>query len=272
MNTIAYQGRKGAFSYITAVREFGQGNLFLGEKTFKDVFQRLESGEADYAILPIENSLAGSIYENYDLLCHYEGWIVAEHYTKIVHCLLTVSTGLQVFSHPKALEQCAGFFRKYPWIEAVSHMDTAGAAEEIAQLGNPEYAAIASSTAGRMYGLQLLLEGIEDDPANYTRFLTVAKKKKAVSMKDKGSLAFQMAHSPGVLATALSCLARCGMNLTKIESRPLRGRPFEYQFYVDFEFSGQSFEKVEGLVKELGKDVHSLKILGFYKAGQKWIR
>lgn len=278
MNTIVYQGVKGAFSYITAIKAFGSEHTFMGEKTFADVFNRLDDGLADYAVIPIENSLAGSIYENYDLLSHSGAWIVDEHYTKIEHCLLAVipveeASGdhrlkkiRKVLSHPKALEQCKEFFKKYPWIEAVAHSDTAGAAAEIAVANNPEHAAIASSVAGSLYGLDVLQEGIEDDPANYTRFLVVAKKISECNSKkkSKGSFLLEVAHVPGILAAVLNCLAGHGMNLTKIESRPLQGRPFEYRFYVDFEFPRMKLKKVEDVLAELYEHVQTIKILGLY--------
>ncbi|MBA2727324.1 MAG: hypothetical protein H0U49_04025 [Parachlamydiaceae bacterium] len=153
MKTIAYQGIKGAFSYITALRAFGEDNSFIGLSTFKEVFERLDSGKSDYVMIPIENSLIGSIYENYDLMNSHEMQIIAEHYTKIEHCLLTIPSPqkgetlrniTKVLSHPKALEQCTSFFKDHPWIEAVAYMDTAAAAAEVATKGDPTCGAIAS--------------------------------------------------------------------------------------------------------------------------------
>ncbi len=278
MKTIAYQGVKGAFSYITALKEFGENHHFRGLQTFKEVFEVVNRGEADDAVIPIENSLIGSIYENYDLLNTYEMKIVAEHFTKIEHCLLTLSTPhlkgdeqlkkiTKVLSHPKALEQCSNFFQNHPWIEAVVHFNTAGAAAEIASSGNPTLAAIASAEASELYGLKILKKGIEDDPKNYTRFVTVTKREMHSEEIDKCSLLLQLKHCPGALAELLKHFAEQAINLTKIESRPLRGCPFEYLFYVDFEFIGRKRQDIENLLKGLCSKVQMLKILGFYKKG-----
>jgi len=282
MKTIAYQGVKGAFSYMTALKEFGEDNNFRGLQTFKEVFELIDCEEADYAVIPIENSLIGSIYENYDLLNIYEVRIIGEYFTKIEHCLLTFSTSHEqgserlkrikkVLSHPKALEQCSCFFQRHPWIEAVVYMDTAAAAAEIASNGDPTWAAIASASAAELYGLEILKKGIEDDPKNYTRFVTVTKKKIHSDQIDKCSLLLQLKHMPGSLAEMLKQFADHAINLTKIESRPLRGTPFEYLFYVDFEFMGRKRRDVEDLLSGLCSKVQKLKILGFYKRGTLWI-
>jgi len=282
MKTIAYQGVKGAFSYMTAILQFGEGNTFSGLSTFKEVFEMVENGKADYAVIPIENSLIGSIYENYDLLNIYEMQIVGEHFTKIEHCLLgtanvsmhkeeRIKTIKKVLSHPKALEQCSCFFQKHPWIEAVVHMDTAAAAEEIASKNDPAYAAIASANAGEIYGLEILEKGIEDDPMNYTRFVTISKVKLFDDKTDKCSLMMQLNHVPGAIVDVLKKFADQQINLTKIESRPLRGSPFEYLFYADLEFIGKKPETVEELLNGLCSKVQKIKILGFYRKGTSWI-
>jgi len=282
MKTIAYQGVKGAFSYMTALKEFGKDNHFKGLQTFREVFERVQSGEADCAVIPIENSLIGSIYENYDLLNIYEMRIIGEYFTKIEQCLLTISisheqeyeqlrTIKKVLSHPKALEQCACFFQKYPWMEAVVYMDTAAAAAEIASRGDPTWAAIASASAGELYGLQILKKGIEDNPMNYTRFVTVTKKEVQSDQVDKCSLLVQLKHVPGALAELLKQFADQAINLTKIESRPHQGSSFEYLFYVDLEFIGRKQQEIEDLLNKLCSKVQKLKILGFYKRGTLWI-
>lgn len=280
MKTIAYQGVRGAFSYLTAFKEFGEHHHYRSAQTFKEVFDLLHKGEADVAVLPIENSLIGSIYENYDLLNRYEMQIIGEHYTKIEHCLLTVASHeaknerlkkiKRVLSHPKAIEQCSHFFQRHEWMEAVVHVDTAAAAEEIATRSDPSYAAIASASAGEMYGLDLLEEKIEDDPRNYTRFVIVSQKGSTDHQADKCSVLLQLKHIPGALAEGLKVLAKEGVNLTKIESRPLRGSLFEYVFYIDFEFKGRSMRAVEGILALLREKVNQLIVLGFYKKGMIW--
>lgn len=268
MKTIAYQGVKGAFSYMTAVNEFGENNIFLGLPTFHDVFESVENGQADMAVIPIENSLIGSIYENYDLLNHYEMQIVGEHFTKIEHCLLGISKVSKnikkVISHPKALAQCSHFFQSHPWIEAVVHMDTAAAAAEVALHRDPTIAAIASAFAGKLYRLEILEKGIEDDSNNYTRFVAVTKTANNDIKVDKCSLLLKLKNTPGSLMEVLKLFAEREINLTKIESRPLRGTFFEYLFYLDIEFDEK--ERVEDALQVLEKG-QSLKILGFYKRG-----
>lgn len=281
MKTIAYQGVRGAFSHMTALKEFGEKNTFKGAHTFKEVFEMVESGKADYAVIPIENSLIGSIYENYDLLNSYEMQIVGEHYTKIEQCLLAVPTPYEkkerrlkeiqrVLSHPKALEQCSHFFQRHPWIEAVVYMDTAAAAAEVASKGDLSLGAIASAHAAALYGLEILKKAVEDDPKNYTRFVTITKKELYDDLIDKCSLLLQLKHIPGTLAEMLKQCADRELNLMKIESRPLRGAPFEYLFYIDLEFTRGKQEAVERLVKEMCCRVQKLKILGFYKRGTLW--
>jgi prephenate dehydratase len=205
--------------------------------------------------------------------------IVGEHYTKIEHCLMTVPCVQKeecikkikkVLSHPKALEQCSYFFQKHPWIEAVVHVDTAAAAAEIAALKDPAYGAIASESAATIYGLEIIQKGIEDDPSNYTRFVTVAKEQSLDEHANKCSLVMQLKHLPGSLAKALEQFADQGLNLTKIESRPQRGSPFKYHFYVDFEFIGRTQQEIQCLLDGL-THVQKLTVLGFYKRGTPWM-
>lgn len=282
MKRIAYQGVKGSFSYMTALKQFGEKNTFIGMQTFKEVFEEVENGKADVAVLPIENSLIGSIYENFDLLNSYAMKIIGENYTKIEHCLLatkipfeTIEERLKVIknvlSHPKALEQCSLFFQEHPWMKAVVYMDTAAAAAEVAVCKDPASAAIASESAAEIYGLEILRRGIEDDPRNYTRFATIAKEEISRDRADKCSLLMQLKHAPGALAEVLNLFANREINLTKIESRPLRGSPFKYLFYLDFEFSINTGRYIEDLLQVLSDHVLMLKILGFYKKGALWI-
>jgi prephenate dehydratase len=244
------------------------------------VFDSVVSGRADFGVLPIENSVVGSIYENYDLLDEYDLKIISEHYTKIQHCLLVdnscpentdqaLSQIKKVLSHPKALEQCSHFFREHPWISMVVHMDTAGAAEEVAQSADPSIAAIASSYAGDLYGLRTLKTGIENDPQNYTRFVTIAKKRpeNASPLINKCSLVFELPHTPGSLANLLQQFSKLGVNLTKIESRPVKGSLFEYLFYLDFEFVEKNAILLYHEVEEIGSHVPRMKILGWYQKG-----
>lgn len=280
MKTITYQGVKGSFSYLTAVKEFGLNHVFVDSHTFQEAFERVENGQADYAVMAIENSLIGSIYENYDLLNHFDMQIVGEHFTRIEHCLLALKTPQdktqqlrsiqKVLSHPKALAQCTRFFQQHPWMEAVVHMDTAAAAAEISERGDPAYAAIASAQAGELYGLNIVSQGIEDDPKNYTRFVLITKEAGESPSADKCSLLIQLKNRPGILVEVLKLFASQGLNLTKIESRPLKGSPFEYLFYIDIEYAGKTKEDLENILRVLRTKVELLKILGFYKRGLLW--
>ncbi len=272
MKTIAHLGLRGSFSYLAAVKSSGQDNHFVSAKTFREVFQRLEDGEADYAAVPIENSLVGSIYENYDLLEQHQFTIVEEHFLKVDHCLLgmphaTLKDVKTVFSHPKALEQCLAFFEKHPWMQGIAHSDTAAAAASVSASGDPAYAAIASASAGEIYGLSGLQRGIEDDPSNYTRFVIVSKERVVVPGASKCSLSLRLEHVPGALAAVLNRFSSQGFNLMKMESRPLRGQPFEYVFYVDFEFTDDMTQCGHAELATLGQ---TIRILGLYKAGILW--
>lgn len=275
---IAYQGVEGAYSHLTAVREFGKIHDFIGCKTFSEVFGSIDSGLVNVAMVPIENSLIGSIYENYDLLSRGEFQIIGECYTRIEHCFLVhpaldkleMQSITKVFSHPKALEQCASFFQKYPWMEAVVCKDTALAALEVSRGAETTTAAIAGEIAGQLYGLRILQKGIEDDPLNYTRFVAVAKQTGKLSGEGKCSLLLNLRHLPGALATVLSVFAECGINVTKIESRPLRESPFEYLFYIDIESSNLDSSNLEKRLLHLHEVVVRLKILGIYRKGISW--
>lgn len=280
MKTIVYQGVKGAYSYATAIKEFGQGHNYIGLTTFKEVFDLVDSGHADYGLLPIENSLVGSIYENYDLLHQYDMKIVGEAYIKVEHCLLAPYSSIyskedridsikKVLSHPKALEQCTSLFRRHPWMEAVVHMDTAGAAEQVSREGNPTCAAIASASAAELYGLEIVYRGIEDDSQNYTRFVTIAKEGSSIKAGDKCSLMLQLNHAPGTLVDVLNRFEEIGVNLTKIESRPMRGSPFEYHFYLDFDFMENSQEEIDKLLEDISQKAQKMKVLGLYGQAQE---
>ncbi len=261
MKRIVYQGIKGSFSYLTAVKQWGEEHRLTGMNGFREVFEAVAEDRADLALIPIENSLAGSIYENYDGLIRYDLSIIGEAYTKIEHCLLgygEIASLKKVFSHPKALEQCGVFLRAHPWISPVLHTDTAGAAADVARWGDPSLGAIASRESAELYGLQVLRANVEDEPNNYTRFLFVAKSPSTAAPANKCSLSFTLEHTPGKLAEVLEHLSRQGANLTKIESRPLKTKPFEYVFYLDIEFT-----------EPPNLDIFSnYKLLGFYEKDQ----
>lgn len=276
---IVYQGDLGAFSYIAGLNFFGSKNKFWGVKKFEEIFLMIKNKKADFGVIPIENSIAGSIYENYDLLMKYNTNIVGELYLKIAHNLLGIKlnnlTKLQrlkiikkVFSHYKALEQCNKFFKKYNWIEKIIFDDTAGSAKFVSASQNPSYGAIASRQAAKIYNLDIILKNIEDNKSNYTRFLIITNKKIKIINPNKCSLAFYLRHKPGTLYKALAFFAENKINLTKIESRPIIGKPFKYLFYLDFELNKKNFPSLNNILKNLKKESSKITILGLYKKGK----
>ena len=278
MKTVAYLGIPGSFSHIAARTYFGEAD-YRGVPTFKLVFDALRNGDAEYGIVPVENSLAGTIYENYDYLNQYLANAVGEVYLHVKHQLLAPSgtqpseqaiAGIRkVYSHPKALEQCARFFDQHPKIEQIAVSDTAAAAKRVAESNDPSCAAIANKEAARIYGLRMLQDDLQDDPQNYTRFLVLTKNRSVAPDSDKCSILFTIPHKPGSLVSALSFLANHTMNLTKIESRPISGKPFEYVFYVDFEFTPDKVKDIDSILHGFRTVTSTLKVIGFYPKGKR---
>jgi prephenate dehydratase len=240
--TIAFQGEPGAYSELSAYELFGDEINTLPCQTFEDVFQAVGSAESDLGLLPVENSLAGSIHRNYDLMLRHDINIVAEYHLRVIHCLLALpGTQLaqvkKVHSHPQALAQCESNLARMG-IEEVAEADTAGSARLVREMGDHSSAALASRRAADVYQLQILVEHMEDNPANYTRFLAISKERLTVENPDEGdyktSVVFNLANKPGALFKALSVFALRDIDLTKIESRPIQGQLWEYMFYVDF--------------------------------------
>ena len=268
---VAFQGEPGAYGEMAALDYFPRAKL-LPAKSFQNVFEILESGRADFAVVPIENSIEGSINETYDLLFKTSMVVYGEIHQRIRHCLI-VNPGIDesnircVYSHPQALAQCRIYLQK-KGLEPVPTYDTAGAVKLIKQEKMMEAAAIASKRAANLYGMKILEEGIEDKKNNYTRFLVLSK---AHAPKPTGhdgtSIIFSVRHIPGALYSILEEFAKRRINLTKIESRPTKEVPWEYNFYVDFE--GHSHDKeVKELIRALEKKTLFIKILGSYKRGR----
>lgn len=264
----AFQGERGAFSEVAARRLIGNDVTPVPCETFEAVFDTVESGRARYGVIPIENSLVGSIHRNYELLLERSLHIVGETELRIVHCLVappgvTLRSIRKVYSHPVALDQCRRFFKKHPRIEPIPFYDTAGAAKMIAETRPDDSAAIAGPYAAELYGLATLREGLEDEKSNHTRFLLLSKRPAAVRDNAKTSIVFSMKNQPGALFKMLSVFALRDINLTKIESRPVRHKTWQYYFYLDFE--GSLAEPAVGRALEHLEELASfIKILGSY--------
>jgi len=270
--TVAFQGERGAFSHQAALEILGPDIELLPRPSFDALFEAAVSGAADRAVVPIENSLAGSIHENYDRLRSRPLHIIAETQLRIVHCLIghpgaSLESIERVSSHPVALAQCRRFFADRPHIQAVAAYDTAGSVMELMHDGPATHAAIASNLAAQIYGGHILLEGIEDDPQNYTRFLILAREAGPIEKATKTSLVFILENAPGALYRALGAFATRGVDLSKIESRPLRGRPWEYEFHLDV--MGAPAGAAGEAIEDLRKMSREFRVLGSYPDGLK---
>lgn len=241
---VAFQGAPGAFSHRAAQQLFTDEVEVRPCQTFGEIFEAISGKTVTHGVVPIENTLHGSIHENYDNLLRYNVDIVGETTVRISHHLIArpgvVFRSLKrVFSHPVALNQCRLFLQKHQWLEALSYYDTAGSVQMIMNEQPPNAAAIASETAAKIYGGAILKRNVEDNPQNFTRFFLLAKhqngseKVRSESGTWKTSLVFAVENSPGMLFRAMACFALRDINLTKIESRPNQQKPWEYMFYLD---------------------------------------
>ena len=265
--TIAFQGEPGAYSEQAVFDYFGEVETQPCE-SFDRVFDAVVSAECEAGLIPIENSLAGSIHQNYDLLLGHELHIIGEYLLRVQHCLIALP-GVKkreikkAISHPQALGQCAAYLRRLN-IKPESVYDTAGSVKMLKESGARDTAAIASRRAAEIYGMQILEEGIEDNVENYTRFLIISKTGTAPSGQAKTSIVFTLKNQPGALFKALSVFALRDIDLTKIESRPLQGQPWEYLFYIDF-LGAAHDETVRKALDHLGEYALMLRLLGSYQ-------
>jgi prephenate dehydratase len=269
VDTVAIQGEAGSFSHAAARQLLGEEVRLLHRPSFDSLFDAVGSGEADRGLLPIENSLAGSIHENYDRLSASPLHIVGETQLRVSHCLIgrpgaTLASIRRAASHAVALAQCRRFFAENPQIEPVVVYDTAGGVRDLLQGGMASAAAIGSRLSAELYGGEILREAIEDDPRNYTRFLLLSRDTATEGAPSKTSLTFVLHNQPGALHRALGMFASRGVDLAKIESRPLRGRPWEYAFYLDA--LGDPEGPAGEAVRELAAGAVSLRVLGSYPA------
>jgi len=267
---VAIQGELGSFSHEAAGQMLPRATVVPCARS-AEVFDRVESGTVQAAVIPIENSLAGSVAEHFDLLLARDVFIHAEMHLRIRHNLIAppgvrLNAVRRVFSHPVALDQCRNFFGSYPGVQAVPFYDTAGSVRHVINEKLQDAAGIAAKRAAAEYGGRVLLSGIEDDQQNYTRFLLITKSKRIGKGANKTSLAFPLKNVPGVLFKALSVFALRDISLSKIESRPMRGRPWEYVFFTDI-LRGDDEAACHAL-RHLGEIAEFVKVLGVYPAAK----
>src|SRR5574338_690843 len=259
----AFQGERGAYSEAAALHFFKDIET-IPYPTFYDVLESTENGKTDYSILPIENSLEGSVGESYDLLLSTNLAVIGEIYYRVRHCLIgfdkmeSIDT---VYSHPQALGQCRKFIQKHK-LKTIPTYDTAGSVKMIKKINKKNISCIASKRASEIYSVPVIVDGIEDNTSNYTRFLVLSKTK--VQDGDKTSIIFSIKHEAGALFNILKEFNEYKINLTKIESRPNRSTPWEYNFYVDFD-GNEDEPRIIELIKKISKQCIFLKILGSYK-------
>ena len=265
---VVFQGERGAYSEEAAISFFGLGIEPVPCSSFDQVFEEVQGVQADYGIVPIENSLAGSIHRNYDLLLRHNLHIVGERAIRISHSLIvhrgiTLEQVKRVYSHPQALAQCELSLARWPHIERVSTYDTAGSVKLIKEQGIVDGAAIASRRAAEIYDMEVLTEGLEDSPENFTRFLVLSREAVVPEGEVKTSIVYAMNNVPGALFKTLAVFALRDIDLMKIESRPLQGRPWDYFFYVDFA-GGLHEERGRNAISHLKEVTSFLRILGSY--------
>jgi len=264
---VAFQGEIGAYSEEAAFHFFGPSIQVKPCESLDDVFKVVEQGEAQFGVVPVENSIEGSISRTYDLLLDSSLRVWGETELRVIHCLIASPEARldlikRVYSHPQALGQCRSFLRHLN-SELIPTYDTAGSVKMIKEKGITDGAAIAGIRAAEIYGMKILAEEIEDNPNNFTRFFILAKQDSPPSGTDKTSIVFSVKHKPGALFEFLKELADSNINLTKIESRPTRQRPWEYNFYLDFE--GHHEDKACRVALErLEKSALFVKVLGSY--------
>lgn len=268
MPRVAYQGEPGAYSEAAAIEHFGKDVETVARDSFEAVFHSVAAKECDLGFIPIENSVNGSIHRNYDLLLQHELFITSEYHLRIQHCLIArPEAALQdihrVISHPQGLGQCRKTLPILVNAKPEAVYDTAGAVKMVAAEDDIHIAAIASRRAAEIYGMKILAENIEDDPSNFTRFLTIACNPVKPEGQSKTTIVFSLKHQPGALYHALAAFAKYDIDLTKIESRPLIGRPWEYLFYIDFA-GDRDNPMIKRALAELQKETLTLRVFGSY--------
>jgi prephenate dehydratase len=270
---VAFQGARGAFSEEAAIKLLGEDIVVVPRGTFEAMFSAIDEGAADYILAPIENSLAGSVHRSFDLLVDSKLNIIGEEIIHIAHNLIappgsTFEQLTVVESHPVALAQCEKFFSENPKLKRIAAEDTAGSVRDVLQARDRTRAAIAGRRAAEIYGGVILRENLQDNSENYTRFILLSPSTAVPENADKLSLVFRLDHRPRALSLALEPFARRDINLMKIESRPVHGRPWQYRFYLDLQASRRDPE-VAAALDELAKLAVELRILGNYAAAKQ---
>lgn len=270
---IVFQGTEGAYSQLAMQEYFGKNIASRHVDTWRDAMEAIRNGDADFAVLPIENSSAGIVSENYDLLVEYDNCIVGEQIIKIDHALLAMPDATQeditdIYSHPQALMQCGRYLEAHKEWEKHSYKNTAMASQKVKEDGKIYKAAIGSKLNAEIYGLQVLDEAIQDNENNFTRFIVVAGQKVYTPNADKISICFEIPHESGSLYHKLSHFIYNGINMNKIESRPVQDKTWEYRFFVDFE-GNLNDAAVKNALRGLKEETIHLKILGNYVTAGK---
>lgn len=265
---VCYQGAEGAYSEMATKAFFGENVNCFHVETFRDAMSVLEEGSADYAVLPIENSTAGVVSEVYDLLTEYENYIVGEQIIEIRHCLMGIpgaklSDIRTVFSHPQSLMQSSRFLNEHSDIQQISMKNNAFAARKVSEDKDITQAAIASRAAAEIYGLDIIQEGINQADSNSTRFIIVANQKVFLKGARKISLCLEIPHEAGSLYHIMSHFIYNNLNMTKIESRPIEDKDWEYRFFIDFEGNLED-SSVRNALRGLREEARMMKILGNY--------
>ncbi len=265
--TAAFQGAAGSFSHAAALALFGPGIQLVPCASFEDLFQTVSDGSATHGMVPIENSLAGSVHRNYDLLGEHDLQIVGETLVRVRLCLIarpgiSIADLRRVTSHPVALAQCRKLFASNPQLAQVPAFDTAGGVRDVLGRDTIDEGAVGSALAAQLYGGVVLRENVEDHEENYTRFLAVTKSGSASVTGPKVSLVFSLPNKPGALHKALGVFANGGLDLTKLESRPILGRPWEYLFYLDCIANDRA--AVDGALTALSRIASTIRVLGRY--------
>lgn len=276
MIKVAYQGESGAYSEIASQKMFGKKIKLSPSFSFEDVFLKTKNGEVNFGIIPIENSLYGSVFETYDLLLKYSLHIVGELNLQVNHQLLVkenckISDIKKIYSHPQALGQCSNFLKTLKHVTIIPSYDTAGSALISLNNKSETTAVVASKNAAKIYNLKILKSNIQNNKENFTRFYSICKNIiRRIYEHPKSSICFELKNVPGALFKALSVFALNGINLLKIESRPIPHKPFQYIFYIDFAGSIEE-PKIKLAVKHLNDFSLSMKILGTYEKGKNFM-